>query len=444
MRLRLALALTALLAVPLGGAALAGAEEPLPKARSGGGLELVAQLPGTGGTDLEFLSRDLKRYRNAAGEMVANSGKDKRRHFAVVGSETKNAEIVDITNPLKPFVAAEIPCTLSQGDIQVSSERSLVIMANGTSKAAQDCLYRDAATGEMKPTPPGSAIVDIRNIYAPKVIGAAPTPSGSHNQSLMPGGRYLYIDTSEIVEAGSYVPIYDLKDPSRPKLAGEYRGPGNSPHDIRFNAKGTRAYTAGVSSFQILDTTNPIKPTMVSAFFPPGATIGHDVVVSPDGAFLFAGDEAGGGLPYPCPGGAVHTYDIRNEANPVYLGQTFAATGPVTNRTLESTEVGAVGACTAHVMDLNPDKKSITLGWYTAGSRVFDFSGLYDAAGKPRTTASLAYGGNGTGLVETGFIIPDGANTWSAKQYAPRPGYIFSDDLKLGFYVTKVPAAPKG
>ncbi len=440
MRLRLALALTALAATPLATAAV-GNERSLPEARTGGGLELVAQLAGTGGTDLEFFSRDLKRYRNAAGKMVANSGKDKQRHFAVVGNESSTTKIVDITEPEKPFVAAEIPCALSQGDIQISRERSLVIIANGTGKAAPNCLYRDAATGEMKPTPPGSAIVDIRNIYAPKVIGAAPTPSGSHNQSLMPGGRYLYIDTSEIVETGSYVPIYDLKDPSRPKLAGEYRGPGNSPHDIRFNATGTRAYTAGVSSFQILDTTNPIKPTMISAFFPPGATIGHDVLVSPDGAFLFAGDEAGGGLEYPCPGGAVHTYDIRDEANPVYLGQTFAATGPVTNRTLESTEPGGVGACTAHVMDLNPDKKSITLGWYTAGSRVLDFSGLYDAAGKPRTTASLAYGGNGIGLVETGFIIPDGANTWSAKQYAPRPGYIFSDDLELGFYVTKVPAA---
>jgi hypothetical protein len=35
-------------------------------------------------------------------------------------------------------------------------------------------------------------------------------------------------------------------------------------------------------------------------------------------------------------------------------------------------------------------------------------------------------------------MIPDGANTWSAKQYAKVPGYIFSDDTVLGFYVTKI------
>ena len=36
---------------------------------------------------------------------------------------------------------------------------------------------------------------------------------------------------------------------------------GNSPHDIRFNAKGTRAYAAGVSTYRIYDTTNPVAPT---------------------------------------------------------------------------------------------------------------------------------------------------------------------------------------
>jgi hypothetical protein len=39
---------------------------------------------------------------------------------------------------------------------------------------------------------------------------------------------------------------------------------------------------------------------------------------------------------------------------------------------------------------------------------------------------------------ETGWIVPQGANTWSAKQYIGVPGYIFSDDLALGFYVTKI------
>jgi hypothetical protein len=90
-------------------------------------------------------------------------------------------------------------------------------------------------------------------------------------------------------------------------------------------------------------------------------------------------------------------------------------------------------------MDLNPNKKSFTIGWYQAGTRTFDFSGLYNADGTPNPQQGLAWGAHGVGPVrESGWIIPQGANTWSAKQYAGVPGYIFSDDLNLGLYVTKI------
>lgn len=437
MRLRpiLPIALAAAVAVPLAARAAPG---PVP-AKGSKGMQIVAQLPDPGGTDLELFSRTLRTYRDATGRMV--TGKPTVRHFAVVGNQKRNTRIVDVTNPERPFVAAEVKCTLSQGDIQLNERRSILVIANGTGAASPNCPYVDAKTGEAKPMPPGGAIVDIRDVYRPKVVGAAATPNGAHNLTLTPDGRHLYISTSEIVEGQSFVPIFDVTTLSRPKQVGSFSAPGNSPHDIRFNAKGTRAYTAGVSTFRILDTTDIRAPKVISTFFPPGASIGHDTLVSPDGAFLFAGDEAGGGLTYPCPGGAVHTYDIRVETAPVYLGQTVAGTGPVTNRDAELTaETGSPGACTAHVMDLNPGGKSFTLGWYSAGSRVFDFSKLYGADGKPAAKPAVAYGHDGVGLVETNWIRPDGGSTWSAKQYAKLPGYIFSDDLKVGFYITRLPA----
>ena len=100
---------------------------------------------------------------------------------------------------------------------------------------------------------------------------------------------------------------------------------------------------------------------------------------------------------------------------------------------------GGVGGCTSHVIDLNPDKRSFTIGWYVSGTRTFDFSGLYDAAGNPAPAPALSWGSLGAGPVkEDGWIVPNGGNTWSAKQYAGVPGYIFSDDLVHGFYVTKI------
>ncbi len=56
--------------------------------------------------------------------------------------------------------------------------------------------------------------------------------------------------------------------------------------------------------------------------------------------------------------------------------------------------------------------------------------------------AGGSYGKYGAGLIESGWIAPvvggTGANTWAAKQYSKVPGYIFSDDQALGFYVTRI------
>ena len=416
-----------------------GAVAAPPPGKSSPNLQLVAQVAGTGGTDIEFFSREMASYRNELGEVVTPPAPE-LRHFAVAGNQTGKPSIIDITNPEAPYVAAQIPCVMSQGDVQISEERNLVVLANGTSSAASGCKYTDAATGAQRPMPPGSAMVDISDLYAPVVVGAAPGQAVSHNQTLTPDGQYLFISGSGIAETSAKVPVYDLADITQPKLLTTFTAPGNSPHDIRFNADGTRAYMAGVSTFRIVDTTDKANPRLISTFYPPGATIGHDVLVSPDGAFLFAGDEAGGGATYPCPGGAVHVFDIRNESQPKYLGQSFAGAGPVTNRDAEiTTEVGSPGSCTSHVMDMNPDGKSFTIGWYAAGTRVFSFAGLYGADGKPKATAvAAAYGHDGVGLVETGWSRPDGGSTWAAKQYAAVPGYIFSNDRSAGMYVTKI------
>lgn len=400
-------------------------------ASHGDGFEEVARIEGPGGTDLEFFSRSLTEYRTADGSVItADAPVD--RHFAMVGNQQSGAKIIDITDPERPFVAGAVQdCTVGQGDVQVTADGTLAAIAWQTSGTCE--------TEAGKRLRPGSVLVDLTDPYDPIVVGGAPDGDGAHNNTLHPSGGYLYISTSGIEEVAARVPIYDIKDPANPRLVQVWTAPGNSPHDVRFSADGTRAYMAGISQYRIVDTTDPESPSVISVIVPPGGTIGHDTLVTPDGAFLFLGDEGGGGAPYPCPGGAIYVYDIRMEATPLLLGAAEAGVGPVTNRQYDEAAPGGVGGCTAHVMALNPDNQSLTLGWYTAGSRVFDFSALYNDDGTPNVGPAVAYGDNGLGIVETGYIVPDGANTWSAKQYAEVPGYIFSDDLNLGFYVTKIP-----
>ncbi len=418
------------LALGLGvvGAGIAVAQAP-PSASEG--FEIVATIEGSNGTDLEFTSRELTVWKNPAGELI-ELAVPATRHFAIVGNQAEGANIVDITVPEEPYVVSQIPCSISQGDPQVSPDGMIAAIGG---QGGGDCSYI-GPDGEELPYRSGSALVDLSDIYKPVVIGNAANPSGgSHNNTIHPSGDYLFISSSSIGQTTN-IPIFDITDPANPVEVSRYTDLGSSPHDIRFNADGTRAYLAAVTDIKILDTSDPENPSLIAIFAAPGESIVHDTLVSPDGQFLFVGDEAGGGLTYPCPGGAIHTFDISNEAAPVYLGQTYAGVGPVTNRGYDEATGGAVESCTSHVMELNPNGTSLTIAWYGGGTRVFDFTSLTQGP-----TPATGWGENGVGLVESGYIVPDGASTWSAKQYAPLAGYIFSDDLNLGFYVTKTPDA---
>lgn len=404
--------------------------------RSSPNMKLVAQITGIGGSDIELFSRTLQTYKESDGSMVTPPA-SVERHFAFVGSY-QAARIVDVTNPEQPYVVATMEnCSVAQGDIQIRADGMLAAIGK---QGSGTCRVPGGKTLGA-----GSAIVDISNVYQPTVIGLAEAAGGAHNVSLTPDGRYLYMSNcAPVCASQTHIPIFDLADPSKPVLVKNWAMTGSAPHDIRFSPDGKRAYMAGISTYRIVNTEDPRNPQIISEIVPPGGTIGHDNLVTPDKAFLFLGDEAGGGSPYPCPGGAIYAYDIRNEAAPIFLGMAEAGGGPVVGRAIDEVPpAGAtVGACTSHVMELNPDKKSLTLGWYVLGSRTFSFASFYNADGTPKTAGAIAaaWGKFGIGLVETGWISPDSSETWAAKQYAKVPGYIFSNARGAGggFYVTKI------
>jgi LVIVD repeat len=416
---------------------LSATASDLPPSRGSANLQLVAQIPAAGGTDLEFFSRELREWKDADGivHTVPEGAPGVTRHFAFVGNQTSGARIVDITNPETPFIVFHFAnCRPSQGDVQIAPGGMVAALA----KQGGSCTLESGASA-----PSGSVIIDMADVYAPRAVAIAKDARGAHNNTIHPSGKYLYISSSG--DTPNHVPIYDISNPEQPTHVKNVSFPsGDSPHDIRFSEDGTRAYLAGIDQFRILDTTNPANPTLLSTFTVPGSTVGHDALVTPDKAFLFAGDELQGGGTAPCPGGAVYVYDIRGtrETAPVLMGLVEAGAGPVSGRNNDEVGVPPISdaGCTSHVMDMNPDKRSFTIGWYQAGTRVFDFSGLYNADGTPKPdTNVLAWGAYGNGPVkETGWIIPEGADTWAAKQYAGVPGYIFADDLVHGLYVVKI------
>ena len=411
--------------------------------RNSPNLSMVARIAGIGGTDIELFTRSLTTYKDAAGAMIT-SETPVNRHFAMVGGSAggRGARFVDVSNPEAPYIVSEMGtnCSVGQGDVQVTVDGMLAAIAKQGSGTCR--------TVGGKTLTNGSALVDIADIYAPKVVGLVEQAGGSHNHTLHPSGKYLYISPSLEFPGGpgnSAIPIWDISDPTAPRFIKNFTTPGNGPHDVRFSKDGKRAYVASVSTYYILNTENPENPTVISTMVPPGGYIGHDTLVTPDKAFVILGDEAGGGANYPCPGGAIYIYDIRDETKPLLVGFGEAGGGPVAPRNLDdpgTTGVGVPGGCTSHVMELNPDNKSLSIGWYSLGTRTFSFASLYNADGTPKPTGQIAasWGKNGVGLVETGYIIPDASSTWSAKQFAGVPGYIFSNagGTGGGLYVTKI------
>lgn len=430
-RLIVSMALTMLLLPQVAG----GAEKGAP--RHSANMQLVAQIPGGGGTDLEFFSRTLTTYMQADGTMVTPT-EPVERHFSFAANQSSGAKIIDITNPEQPFIAAAIEnCTIGQGDTQVTADGMVGAIAKQGSGTCR------TVTGQTLSN--GSAIVDLSNVYEPKVVGRATETLGSHNNTIHPSGKYLYISTSTTTPTNNStdtrIPIFDISNPAAPTKVKDLMIPGNGPHDIRFSTDGNRAYLAGISTFRILNTEDPKNPTIISTIVPPGGSIGHDTLITRDKRFLFLGDEANGGSTYPCPGGAIYVYDLTDERAPILLGVAEAGGGPVFARNIEEVPgPQTTGGCTSHVMDLNPNGKSLSIGWYRLGTRTFDFSSFYNTDGTPKTAAGIAaaWGKYGVGLVETGYMIPDGGNTWAAKQYSEVPGYVFSNDTAFGFYVSKI------
>jgi hypothetical protein len=198
--------------------------------------------------------------------------------------------------------------------------------------------------------------------------------------------------------------------------------PGGSPHDISFNSKGTMAVTAGVDTIELFDTTDAANPALKMVTQCPGCSITHDAKFTPDDKGLVIGDEAGGGLPYPCPGGALYFYSLAGGTVPVLTG--IYEPGEVV---LANNGQGGPASCTSHVFDFDESGKHISISWYSAGTRYLDIS----------NPNGPTFGANGTGVKELGWFQPVGGSSWSSKIYK-NPKYIFSNDINRGFDVFQV------
>jgi hypothetical protein len=356
-----------------------------------------------GGTDLEFVTIKKRDYAIAPSETVTG-GKGGLRIF-------------DLTaNPANPKLVGWLGCNVSQNDVQVRG--TTVFMGVDYDEKAADCFEQIG----VRPAT-GVLAIDISNPRKPRSVGFVPVGLGAHNTTVHPSGKYLYVSDSELTPVAGEptgrqlgrIQVIDVSNLKKMKEVFVLPLPtGLSSHDLTFNKKGNRGYSAALTQTLILDTTEPATPRILTTIIDPAINISHGADLTPDETHLYVTDEqAGAAANGVCNVGGVHVYDIRNEAVPVKTAlYLFSPTNSLTS-TL-TTESGSI-TCTAHVLDYGPTGKTFSNAGYATGVRIVDIAG--SRIGLPAELAS--------------FTAVD-ADTWSAKQYK-NPKYLYSNDLFRGF-----------
>jgi hypothetical protein len=391
-------------------------------------LEFVTNVPFGRGTHLEFMERDGRTYALAGSEDGSHGG----------------LFIVDVTDGENPVLTGHARCP-SGGNMDIASfpERNLLVTTidanfSGSTGTARGCTvpstpgYKAFFTQDL-------VFIDATDLTNPVVLGtpsSLPALKGIHTIVRHPTEPIAYLSNQETPDRGPVLSILDLSDPDPTKARAvhvDMPKVGSGPHDITFNADGTRAYVSAVTASYILDTTNPFAPTVVAHIVDPMINIHHEAILAPNGRHLFIIDELSGAAVNPqCPGGGVHIYDLTVEAAPVKVGVFFATD---TSNYLDVIASGdpELPVCTAHEGNFSADGTRLILGWYRGGARVFDTSAVMNQ--------SLPPGAPVLQVSEVGFATRGGAELWAAKAHPNVPGYAFGTNQHAGLDVFRVTGA---
>ncbi|MDQ3985431.1 MAG: hypothetical protein M3280_02905, partial [Actinomycetota bacterium] len=381
------------------GSPAAARRTPAPVKGEGQGLKPIAHIPYEGGTDME-LARIKGRDYAFAGDSPS------------YGTDGGAIRVIDVTKPARPRVVASLKCAVDQADIQISHDKRTLIVAADSGGGPDSC----GLFGQQ-----GFLTIDISNPTKPKVVGKAVVERGSHNTTAHPTKPLVYNSDADLLKAGE-IEIWSIKNSRKPKLVNTVPSLPHSPHDISFNKKGTMAVTAAISHFDLFDTSNPTRPRLVYTGQCPGCSITHDAKFTPDGTGLVIGDEAAGGQPYPCPGGALYFYELPGgNAAPVPV-----LTGVYEPGVVFSNNPPQRVSCTSHVFDFSEKGNEIAISWYGLGTRHLGI----------KETIGPTFGDVGVTIEELGWFVPENTDSWSSKFH--RGPFIYANDLNLGFIVYQI------
>lgn len=135
----------------------------------------------------------------------------------------------------------------------------------------------------MRP-PDGTSIYDVSDPLNPKLLSTLQVPMGWHSHKVRAKDGIMIINYEKFREGapdfGGGLGIYDVKDPSNPKLLTKWRVDSEAGGVHRFSFDGRYAYISPTAKgfvgniTMILDLIDPANPVEVSRWWIPGQNVG--------------------------------------------------------------------------------------------------------------------------------------------------------------------------
>lgn len=319
--------------------------------------------------------------------------------FAYVGHMFSDGiTVIDVRDPRHPTPCCFLPCPPNTRAPHLQAAEGLLLAVNSANiwalqryQSEQDYFSNplsDSFSRREKPFAAGLRIFDIAsNPAQPREIGFCPVDGIGLHRIWWVGGRYAYASCHFEGYTDHIMAIFDIADPTRPRLAGTWalpgmnRAAGEAPawrpgkrwalhHAI---IAGDRAYGAWRDGgLTIHDISTPTAPVLLShkLFAPPFAGGTHTPLPLPGRALMILADEP---LAANCAAGLAHCWvmDIRESSNPLSIAafpqpdeQDYCAMGSKFGpHNLHENRPG-----------LFVSETIIFATWHNAGVRVFDTS----------------------------------------------------------------------
>ncbi|HYP24687.1 MAG TPA: hypothetical protein VEV43_14040, partial [Actinomycetota bacterium] len=277
---------------------------PIVADAAGAGLEPVASVEYPDGMHLAVTRIKGRDYVFASASTVTPGG---------------GIRVFDVTKPARPKIVATIPCSGGQGFLDVSHDRKTLIVGEGRAHPADPCMPGEAM---------GIYTVDISNPRKPKPLGYALADRAAHHLDAHPTKPFVYVAHGDpaltAADAFGAYEVWSIANPAKPRLVTTAKVTGyHGPHDIAFNADGTRAVASSMSAIQVLDTSDPADPKELQVLQCPGCSHNHEAHVTPDQKHVVVSDETTGGIVSPCPLGALYfsAWNADGPEHMTYVGE---------------------------------------------------------------------------------------------------------------------------